>query len=105
MPKKTDDGGKVQEKEKGKSGGIGLSQSSTNDTCEGLNFCTDEGDMTACISITGNQPCFWSFHYVPLMNCLVVCVYLYYCNASVFGGSLCWLVTLSACLDTRETSR
>ncbi|XP_061349972.1 uncharacterized protein LOC133295188 [Gastrolobium bilobum] len=46
---KKDDGGKNQEEEKKKNGLI-VSQSNTNETCDGLNKCTDDGDMLACIS-------------------------------------------------------
>ena len=56
LPKK--DEGKGQVEEKGKNEGIKLAHSTTNDTCEGLNKCSDDGDMVACISKMGNQLCF-----------------------------------------------
>ncbi|RHN46689.1 hypothetical protein MtrunA17_Chr7g0244921 [Medicago truncatula] len=48
LPKK--DEGKGQVEEKGKNEGIKLAHSTTNDTCEGLHTCRDDGDMVACIS-------------------------------------------------------
>lgn len=45
-PKTDDEGDKGQKEEKGPK----ISISSTTETCEGLNTCTDEGDMVACIS-------------------------------------------------------
>lgn len=50
VPKKTE--------EKGKNEGIKFSHLATNDTCKGLNTCTDEGDMFACIFKTGILLCF-----------------------------------------------
>ena len=32
-----------------------LSHSTTNETCEGVNTCTDDGNMLACILITGTN--------------------------------------------------
>lgn len=48
LPKK--DEGKGQVEEKGKNEGIKLAHFTTNDTCEGLHTCRDDGDMVACIS-------------------------------------------------------
>ncbi|CAI8612939.1 unnamed protein product [Vicia faba] len=53
VPKKTEDGvdgGKDQEEKKVKEEEVKFSHSTTNDTCEGLNTCTDDGVMAACIS-------------------------------------------------------
>ncbi|KAJ1384220.1 hypothetical protein SESBI_42723 [Sesbania bispinosa] len=58
VPKKADEGGKVQEEQKGENEGINFSHSPTSDNCDGLNTCTDEGDMLACISKIGIQLCF-----------------------------------------------
>ncbi|TKY65670.1 hypothetical protein E2542_SST08530 [Spatholobus suberectus] len=52
-PKKDDGGGKVHEEGKGKFG-VKFSHSSTTETCEGRNLCTDDGEMVACIS--NNDP-------------------------------------------------
>lgn len=48
LPKKNEEKGKVEEK--GKNEGIKLAHSTTNDTCGGLNTCSGDGDMVACIS-------------------------------------------------------
>ncbi|GAU30008.1 hypothetical protein TSUD_160920 [Trifolium subterraneum] len=53
---------KVEEDVKGKNEGIKLAHSTTNDSCVGLNFCTDDGDLVACISKMGIQLCF--YHWV-----------------------------------------
>ncbi|KAL5058334.1 hypothetical protein RYX36_029938 [Vicia faba] len=53
VPKKAEDGvdgGKDQEEKKVKEEEVKFSHSTTNDTCEGLNTCTDDGVMAACIS-------------------------------------------------------
>ncbi|CAL5192477.1 unnamed protein product [Lathyrus oleraceus] len=58
VPKKTEDGvneGKDQEEKKGKDEEIKFSHSTTNDTCDGLNTCTDDGAMAACISIKDSK--------------------------------------------------
>lgn len=52
-PKKDGDGGDKDQKQgkvenKGK-----LSHSTTTETCEGLNKCTDGGDLLACVLKTG----------------------------------------------------
>ncbi|PNX80656.1 hypothetical protein L195_g036662, partial [Trifolium pratense] len=44
---------KAEEDVKGKSEGIKLAHSTTNDSCVGLNFCTDDGVLVACISNMG----------------------------------------------------
>ncbi|CAJ2670992.1 unnamed protein product [Trifolium pratense] len=53
---------KAEEDVKGKSEGIKLAHSTTNDSCVGLNFCTDDGVLVACISNMDSK------HFVVLLQ-------------------------------------
>jgi hypothetical protein len=65
VPKKAED-------VKGKSEGIKLAHSTTNDSCVGLNSCNDDRDLVACISQMGIHLCFYHWFVCEFMLIFVI---------------------------------